>query len=88
MHGHSHRYAKKVCIQVFGILCTYYHIQFHDDNFQLRSRLTRAYHCSDLDGPLHDHFATTYGISCDSILNKSFFHVVDGMIPDVMHDIL
>ena len=55
----------------------------------LRSRTTHATHCADLDGPLHDHAATTYGVSCDSILNTSaYFHVVDGMVPDIMHDIL
>ena len=54
-----------------------------------RSRTTHATHCADLDGPLHDHAATTYGVSCDSILNTSaYFHVVDGMVPDIMHDIL
>lgn len=52
----------------------------------LRSRRTYTDRCSGL---LHDHIATTYGISCNSILNTSnFFHVVDGIIPDIMHDIL
>ena len=43
----------------------------------------------ELHAPLYDHFSTTYGLSCDSVLNHSkFFHVVDGMIPDIMHDVL
>ena len=43
----------------------------------------------ELHGPLYNHFSTTYGLSCDSVLNYSkFFHIVDGMIPDIMHDIL
>ena len=56
-----------------------------------RSRSTHAIHCADLDvdGPLRAHAATTYGVSCDSILNTSaYFHVIDGMVPDIMHDIL
>ncbi len=33
--------------------------------------------------------ATTYGIERDSILNTSrFFHVTEGMVPDIMHDVL
>ena len=63
--------------------------QFCESDLVLRSRDTHTSHCAHLEGPLHDHFATTYGISCKSILNESrFFHVVDGMIPDIMHDIL
>jgi len=32
---------------------------------------------------------TTYGLQRDSILNSSkFFHIVDRLVPDVMHDIL
>ena len=54
----------------------------------LRSRSTYDTHCADLNGPLHDHAATTYGISYNSILNSSFFHVVDGIPPDIMHDVL
>lgn len=46
-------------------------------------------HISDLNGPLHDHIATTYGVSANSILNSCrFFYVVDGIVPDVMHDVL
>ena len=31
----------------------------------------------------------TYGINFDSILNSShFFHVTEGMVPDIMHDVL
>ena len=45
--------------------------------------------CVHLHGPLYGHFSTTYGLTCDSILNHSkFFYIVDGMIPDIMHDIL
>ena len=59
------------------------------DDFQLRTRQIHKHHCEQLQGPLHDHITTTYGLQNDSILNSSkFFHVIDGLIPDVMHDIL
>ena len=33
--------------------------------------------------------ATTYGVHRDSILNESkYFHVTEGLVPDVMHDVL
>ena len=38
---------------------------------------------------LHDHITTTYGLHRNSILNTSkYFHIVDGLAPDIMHDIL
>lgn len=38
---------------------------------------------------MHEHVSTTYGLTKDSILNSSrFFHVCDGLVPDIMHDIL
>ena len=59
------------------------------DDFQPRSRSTHIHHCSQLNGPLHDHIVTTYGVKKDSILNTSkYFHVTDGLAPDIMHDIL
>ena len=46
-------------------------------------------HCTYLGGPLQEHVATTYGVVRDSILNKSrFFHVTEGLAPDIMHDVL
>ena len=64
-------------------------LQFCESDLVLRSRVTHTSHCAHLEGPLHDHFATTYGVSYKSVLNESkFFHVVDGMIPDIMHDVL
>ena len=42
-----------------------------------------------MDGPLHDNIATTYGLDCDSFLNSlQFFHVTDGLSPDILHDVL
>ena len=68
------------------MLCS---IQFVAEAFQLRTRETHAAQCSSLGGHLHDHFATTFGIHRDSILNTSkYFHVTEGLVPDVMHDVL
>ena len=57
--------------------------------FEARTRETHTQQCSNLGGALHDHYATTYGIKCNSILNESrYFHVTEGLVPDVMHDVL
>jgi len=38
---------------------------------------------------LADALATTYGLTHDSILNSlQFFHITEGLPPDIMHDIL
>ena len=64
-------------------------IQFAENDLQLRTCTTYQSHVSDLNGPLQSHIATTYGITNSSILNSSrYFHVVDGLVPDIMHDIL
>ena len=63
--------------------------QFFAEDFQPRTQETHRLHCENLGGHLHDHFATTYGIHHDSILNSSqFYHVTEGLPPDIMHDIL
>ena len=54
--------------------------------FQPCTRETHANQSASLSGPLHEHFATTYGLHRDSILNTSrYFHVTEG---DIMHDLL
>lgn len=64
-------------------------LQFVSEAFQLRTRATHNAQCSSLGGPLHNHYATTYGIHQDSILNSSrYFHVTDGLVPDVMNNVL
>ena len=45
-----------------------------------------ASHCADLGGALHNHIATTYGLERDSI--PRYFHIVEGLVPDIMHDLL
>lgn len=63
--------------------------KFLSDAFQARTRETHANHCADLGGPLHNHYATTYGLHRDSSLNTlQYFHVTEGLIPDIMHDCL
>lgn len=66
-----------------------YLIQFTEADFQPRTRATYESHVADLNGALRSHIATTYGITNKSILNTSrYFHVVDGLVPDIMHDML
>lgn len=63
--------------------------QFNEGCFTLRTRAIHDCHVSSLNGPLASHSATTYGVMFNSVLNSSrFFHVVDGLVPDIMHDIL
>jgi hypothetical protein len=64
-------------------------VQYHQRDFQPRTRATHETHCSSLGGPLHDHIATTYGVARDAVLNElQYFHVTNGLAPDVMHDLL
>ena len=65
------------------------YLQFLSEDFERRTRQTHANHCSDLQGPLRNHYATTYGLHRDSSLNTlQYFHVTEGLIPDIMHDCL
>ena len=42
-----------------------------------------------LKGPLRNHIATTFGVTRCSILNSlQYFHVIEGLVPDIMHDLL
>ena len=72
--------------------CIYIYVmyqKFLSEAFEVRTRATHANHCSDLGGHLHDHYATTYGLHRDSSLNSlRYFHVTEGLIPDIMHDCL
>ena len=72
------------------IVLTYiYNSSMYVDDFQLRTRDMHEQHCDKLQGPLHDHITTTYGLHRDSILNTSkFFHITEVLVPDIMHDIL
>lgn len=64
-------------------------MQLYADEFQPRTKLTHEQICRLLKGPLKQYTAKTYGLNRDSILNSSrYFHVVDGLAPDIMHNIL
>ena len=62
-------------------------MQFHESDFVLRTCDSHNRQCDRLvDNP---HFSKTYGINSCSVLNKSrYYHVVGGLPPDAMHDIL
>ena len=54
----------------------------------LRTRKVYQHHVDSLSGPLHEHSAAVYGMWRNSELNHlKYFHVTEGMVPDVMHDI-
>lgn len=68
------------CLPTFLFL-----IKFSDDDFQLRSRDSHARQCHLV--AQDPSLSTVYGVKQDSILNRSqYFHVVDGLEIDVMHD--
>ena len=74
----------RLCSETFLDLFIY-GLQFTHDQFQLRSRASHNRHCQ----LVHDDqtLASTYGVKRSSILNQSrYFHVVDGLDLDVMHD--
>lgn len=52
----------------------------------MRTRDTHASHLGDLHTPLHNHIATTYGVA--EQCRYFHVHVVDGLVPDIMHDLL
>ena len=63
--------------------------QFTERKLQLRTKEIPNAHCDSLGGPLNDHIATTFGVVRKSILNDlNHFHVVTGLVPDIMHNIL
>jgi len=90
LHGSGWGYGRKGMWLHNWIHCIYCkYVQFTTDLFQPRTRATDENHCKLLHGPLLDHIATTYGLHRNSILNTSnYFHIVDGLAPDIMHDIL
>lgn len=63
--------------------------KFTAESFTARTQEAHKHYVAALNGPNPGHIATTYGVVRDSILNSSaYFHVVDGLVPDVMHDML
>ena len=83
--------TESVCnILLFVVSITVVYIfafQYYSEDFQSRTRITHANHCSILEAN-PEYFATTYGIQRDSILNESkLFHVTEGLPMDAMHDL-
>ena len=55
----------------------------------MRTVESHTQYCSALGDTLGSHIATTYGVSRNSILNSlRYFHIIDGLPPDIMHDVL
>lgn len=64
--------------------------KFFDSDFIARTIDQHNHHCSNLEAQeLREHSQRLYGIVNDSILNEfAYFHVVGGLVPDLMHDLL
>ena len=71
-----------------SIIITINLFQFHEKEFVLRTK--ESYNIqADQVQKYGEHFSKTYGINRKSILTESnYYHVVDGLPPDIMHDIL
>ena len=64
-------------------------LQFTAEEFKPRTRVTHNKHCKSVTGAAGEFMATAYGVVRKSILNSSsYFHVVDGLCADIMHDVL
>lgn len=62
--------------------------QFCSSTLQLRTQGMYKVHCNRLK-TIGKEASTAYGIHRDAALNKlTYFHVVDGLTPNVMHDML
>ena len=64
--------------------------KFFDYQHIPRSINDHNFHCSGIANEnLRDHCSRLYGIREQSVLNElNFFHVIGGLVPDVMHDVL
>lgn len=63
---------------------------FYDSEFLIRTKKDHQSVCESMKvDELKSHFSWVYGVNRDSILNElKYFHVVGGLAPDVMHDLL
>jgi hypothetical protein len=62
---------------------------FSDCNFSLRTREDHDKYCEALgvEG-MKAHFSKLYGVNFKSVFNElKYFHVIGGMVPDIMHDL-
>lgn len=79
----------KTKVELCNIVIKALYFQFYAEDFDPRTRETHRHHISTLNGPLYEYNSTTYGLRGDSLLNKSlYFHVTNGLVPDIMHDVL
>ena len=64
-------------------------LQFCTSKLRLRTKLMYEKHCERLTTIGKELAAKAYGIERNAALNQlTYFHVVDGLPPDVMHDLL
>ena len=70
--------------------CTFInHGKFLESDFTLRTKDNHEMQFQRLNGELKDYFSKSYGVNRRSSLNDSrYFHVIGGLPPDAMHDIL
>jgi hypothetical protein len=63
---------------------------FRDNQFISRDKIQHEQHCDGLSlESIKEHLERLYGVTGTSILNElSHFHVIGGLPPDFMHDIL
>jgi len=64
--------------------------KFSECLFPLRTKESHDAHCAELQvEELQAHFSWLYGIKKKTILNElKYFHVISGLPPDIMHDML
>ncbi|XP_028418114.1 uncharacterized protein LOC114543241 [Dendronephthya gigantea] len=62
--------------------------KFHEKDFVLRTKEDYKDQINQVE-TYGEHFSKTYGLNRRSILNESdYYHVIGGLPPDIMHDIL
>lgn len=82
------KYLYKSKLQNLTPVVLFFLFQFKEDDFQLRTRQMYNQNCTDIENADGD-ISQRYGINSRSILNMSrYFHVVEGLPGDAMHDVL
>ena len=88
MHGAVNMLCLPTEISVLklNIALSFYFTKFTEEEFVLRSRRGHDHHLAQIE---EDPSCTSvYGVKQKSPLNKSYyFHVVDGLPSDIMHDL-
>ena len=61
---------------------------FEEGKFRLRTKESHDLQVKGLGTARKEHFAKLYGLTSDCILNElQHFHVIGGLVPDLMHDV-